>query len=104
MCRAPDCHPCDQSAHLCSPHSSHPLLLSHLQGWRFNGKGECTKMPSTVLTRGVAGKQMGEQSEPDCGLCTGQADAEACVPLSCSNHTARLTISHASPVLLPALQ
>jgi len=28
-------------------------------GWRFNNKGECTKMPSTMLCRGVAGKPPG---------------------------------------------
>lgn len=26
-------------------------------GWRYNGQGECTKMPSTTLCRGVQGKQ-----------------------------------------------
>lgn len=42
-----------------------PLLLP--AGWRFNGKGECTKMPSTNLCRGVAG-EAGLGAAPPAGL------------------------------------
>lgn len=37
------------------PRPRPPAPRRAAQGWRFNGRGECTKMPSTVLCRGVAG-------------------------------------------------
>jgi nitrite reductase/ring-hydroxylating ferredoxin subunit len=50
----------DECAHRACPLSIGTVVDGCLQcpyhGWRYNGKGECTKMPSTTLCRGVAGE------------------------------------------------
>ena len=48
----------DECAHRACPLSTGTVVDGQIacpyHGWRYNGKGECTKMPSTVLCRGVA--------------------------------------------------